>query len=332
MNSAPPVRLFAASEIEALLDPVALTDAVEAAFRARGAGAAHPGGVLGVETTRGGFHVKAASLGADTGLFAVKLNGNFPTNPASNGLPTIQGLLLAADVVTGSPLAIFESGSITRLRTAAASAVAIRHLAAVDAATLTIVGCGVQGEAHLRFALAVRPGLQVTLVDRDAAAAERLAWLAGSELGVAATIGDSVAEMAPSSDIIITCTASREPILLERDVRAGALVVAVGADHPYKQEIDPLLLARSLVVTDSTVQCATMGDLHHALDANVMRREDVHAELGEVVAGARPGRRAASDRIVFDSTGMAIQDAAAAALALERDTGRTSGACFNFRA
>lgn len=332
MTTAPPVRLFAASEIDALLDPVALTDAVESAFRARGAGAAHPGGVLGVETARGGFHVKAASLGTDAGLFAVKLNGNFPTNPSTNGLPTIQGLLLAADVVTGSPLAIVESGSVTRLRTAAASAVAIRHLAAPGARTLTIVGCGVQGEAHLRFALAVRPGLGVTLVDRDRAAAERLAWRAGADLGIAATVGDSLADVAPSSDIIVTCTTSREPILHDRDVRAGALVVAVGADHPYKQEIDPLLLARSLVVTDSSVQCATMGDLHHALDAQVMRREDVHAELGEVVAGARPGRRSPADRIVFDSTGMAIQDAAAAALLLERDTARTSGACFNFRA
>lgn len=332
MTSAPPVRLFATSEIEALLDPVGLTDAVESAFRARGEGAAHPGGVLGVETSRGGFHVKAASLGVEAGLFAVKLNGNFPTNPATNGLPTIQGLLLAADVVTGSPLAIIESGCITRLRTAAASAVAIRHLAAEDAERLTIVGCGVQGEAHLRFALAVRPGMRVTLVDRDVAAAERLAWLAGSGLGVAATVADSLAAVGPPSDIVITCTTSREPILWERDVRAGALVVAVGADHPYKQELDPLLLARSLVVTDSTVQCATMGDLHHALEAQVMRREDVHAELGEVVAGARAGRRSPTDRIVFDSTGMAIQDAAAAALLLERATGRTSGACFNFRA
>ena len=102
------------------------------------------------------------------------------------------------------------------------------------------------------------------------------------------------------------------------DVAPGTLVAAVGADNPAKQEIAPDLLAASAVVVDSLEQCATIGDLHHALGAGVMKREDVRAELGEVLAGTRPGRRAPDEVVVFDSSGVALGDVAAAAAAYEK--------------
>jgi ornithine cyclodeaminase/alanine dehydrogenase-like protein (mu-crystallin family) len=125
-------------------------------------------------------------------------------------------------------------------------------------------------------------------------------------------------DAARESDVIVTCTPSRAPILGPGDVRAGTFIAAVGADHPEKHEIAPALMAASRIVVDILEQAATMGDLHHALAAGVLTRSDVHAELGEVVAGRKPGRRSPQETIVFDSTGMALQDVAAAAAVYER--------------
>jgi ornithine cyclodeaminase/alanine dehydrogenase-like protein (mu-crystallin family) len=115
---------------------------------------------------------------------------------------------------------------------------------------------------------------------------------------------------------VITCTPAQRPILEHDDVRAGCLVAAVGADNPHKQELESELLARAKVVCDVTEQCAVMGDLHHAMKAGVMKRADVFAELGEVVTGGKAGRERDEEIIVFDSTGMALQDLVAARAAV----------------
>ncbi len=310
-----------------------MIDAVEAAFGARGEGRIAPGGVLGVEMASGGFHIKAAALGADRGIFAAKLNGNFPGNPTTNGMPTIQGLVLAVDVATGAPRAVMESSSLTRLRTAAASAVAIRHLALADADRVTLIGCGVQAFDQLRFAHTARALRSITLFDPQVDAARALAMRIEEELGIMSHVADDLqqAAKAGAGAIIITCTTSRTPFLDSAMVAAGTLVVAVGADNPHKVELAPALLASSKVVTDDTAQCAMIGDLHHAIASGAMRREDVHAELGEIIAGTRPGRGSRDERIVFDSTGIPIQDAAAAELVLARIEGMDDVQHFTFR-
>lgn len=307
--------------------------AVESAFREHGRGAAAPGGVLGVELASGGFHLKAAALSAERGVFVAKLNGNFPGNAAANGggMPTIQGLVVVSDVATGAPLAVMESSSLTRLRTAAATAVAVRHLARSDADRLTLVGCGVQAFDQLRFAQVARPYRQVTLIDAHPELAQSLAQRVEQELGVEAVAGDDLAAACAASAIIITCTTSRTPFLERAMVSAGVLVVAVGADNPHKVELTAELVATAKVVTDSTAQCATIGDLRHAIESGAMQAAAVHAELGEIVAGTRPGRASASERIVFDSTGIPIQDAAAAELVLSLTSGRTDVPHFTFR-
>jgi ornithine cyclodeaminase/alanine dehydrogenase-like protein (mu-crystallin family) len=116
------------------------------------------------------------------------------------------------------------------------------------------------------------------------------------------------------------------------DVRPGTFVAAVGADNPQKQELFPALMARSKVVCDSVEQCAAMGDLHHALDAGVVSQADVHAELGEIVAGHKPGRESEEEITIFDSTGMALQDVAAAAIVYEKADRQGSGTRLNYAA
>jgi ornithine cyclodeaminase/alanine dehydrogenase-like protein (mu-crystallin family) len=143
----------------------------------------------------------------------------------------------------------------------------------------------------------------------------------------------SVAEDWPAAaraaDIVVTCTTARSPILGADDVRAGTFVAAVGADNPQKHEIDPALLVRARVFVDSRAQAATIGDLHHAIDAGLLRVQDVQAELWEVVAGRKGGRASEDEITVFDSTGVAIEDVAAAALVYERAVAAGRGARFD---
>lgn len=314
------------SDVRALLDLDACIAAVDAAFRAHAMGATLPPGVLGTHVPGGGFHVKTAGLGGAgaRSYFAAKINANFPGNPALNGLPTIQGLISLHDATNGVLLAVLDSMEITTLRTAAATAVAARYLARADARVMTVLGCGIQGRSQLLALSRVRSLERVFAWDLDPAAAERyadeMARTIGCEVRSVAKYRESVA----ASDLVVTCTPSRHPLLWASDVPPGCFVAGVGADNEDKQELAPDLLARGVVVVDVLEQCARIGDLHHALASGAMRRDDVHAELADVVSGRRTGRRSASEITVFDSTGTALEDIAAAALVYERavDAGR----------
>jgi alanine dehydrogenase len=307
-------------DVRDLLDMEACIAAVDAAFRAHADGATLSPGVLGTHVPGGGFHVKTAGLRDVRGrsYFAMKINANFPGNPARCGLPTIQGVISLHDADDGSLLALLDSMEITTVRTAAATAVAARHLARADAHVVTVIGCGVQGRSQLLALSRVRSVERVFAFDTEPTAAARYADEMCHTLACEVRAVADHRAAVRGSDIVVTCTPSRRPLLAAVDVPAGCFVAAVGADSEDKQELAPDLLARSVVVADVLEQCARIGDLHHALAAGVLCREDVHAELADVVSGRRPGRRATGEVTVFDSTGTALEDVAAAALAYER--------------
>jgi ornithine cyclodeaminase/alanine dehydrogenase-like protein (mu-crystallin family) len=164
----------------------------------------------------------------------------------------------------------------------------------------------------------VRPLGSAFAFDLDADRAERYAEDMSRELGIGVSAVSDLGSATLHSDVIITCTPARRWFLGREHVSPGTFVAAVGADNPVKQEIEPELLAACTVVCDDVAQCATIGDLHHALDAGVMRREDVVAELAGIVAGRQRARRSEDEIIVFDSTGTALQDAASAILVYDR--------------
>ena len=300
--------LLARAEVERLLTPQACIAALEEAFRQLAQGGVPPPGILGQHAPEGGFHVKAGFLSADQPYFAAKINANFPQNGPRHGLPTIQGAVLLFDASNGAPLAIMDSISITALRTAAATAVAAKHLARADCETALICGCGGQAMAQLRALLEVRKPEKVLAYDQDPRKAHAFARTAG----VPVIAVGNLDEAARASEIIISCTTARRYFITRDMVRPGTFIAAVGADSEDKQEIDPALMARAKVVTDLTAQSATIGDLHHALAAGAMKTEDVYAELAEVVSGRKRGRTSAEETIVFDSTGTGLQDVAAA--------------------
>ncbi|MEA3003772.1 MAG: hypothetical protein QOH81_2560 [Sphingomonadales bacterium] len=313
MAQAPDTLILSRREIADLMTPADYLTAVEAAFCATAEGRGHAPPPLTLGGAGGAFHAKAATIRLDRLYAALKFNGNFPSNPPRWGLPTIQGAILLCDGETGSLLAILDSAEVTLRRTAAATALAARFLARPESKTLLICGCGAQAPAQFAALADILPLDRCLLWDANPPKAEALASsLAGAE--AAANLGEAAAQ----ADIIVTCTTTHRPFLDATMVRAGTFVAAVGADGPEKNEITPALMAKATVVADVLDQCVTMGDLRHALAAGSMRREDVHAELAELVVRAKSGRRTEEEITLFDSTGTALQDVAAAAALYER--------------
>jgi ornithine cyclodeaminase/alanine dehydrogenase len=215
-------------------------------------------------------------------------------------------------------LAIIDSVEITLKRTAAASALAARYLARKESSSIAICGCGEQGRAQLAALAEVTSVTRANAWDVDIPKARAFAREMHDALGLQVTPVTTLRDATWGSDIIVTATSAQTPFLTRECVSAGTFVAAVGADSPHKSELAPELLADSKIVVDMLSQCAVMGDLHHAIDAGLLTSADVHAELGELVTGRKPGRTNPEEITIFDSTGVAIQDAASAAWVYER--------------
>jgi alanine dehydrogenase len=228
------------------------------------------------------------------------------------------------------PLAALDSIEITILRTGAATAVAAKRLARPDSRTVTVAGCGEQGRVQLAAILGVLPIERVFVFDADPGRAHRFAEERGLEISIPVEAAPDLAAAVATSDVCVTCTPSRQPLVWDADVRAGIFLAAVGADSAEKQELDPRILARAKVVVDSLEQCAGIGDLHHAIAAGLLTKADVHAELADLVEGRRPGREGAEEVTVFDSTGTALEDVAAAAAVYEKALAAGVGTRFRF--
>jgi alanine dehydrogenase len=317
-NSLGGTLLLSRGDVERLLTPEACMAAVEDAFRQHALGNAPPPGFVSHHAEDGGFHIKSALLTLDRPYFAAKINANFPNNGARYGLPTIQGVVVLCDAVTGQPLAVMDSMAITALRTAAATAVGAKYLARANSRTVRICGCGGQAPAQLRALLRVRGPERIYAFDQDAEKARGFATALGAETGLVITTVSDLARAVAESDIVITCTTARRHFISRAMVRPGTFVAAVGADNEDKQELDPALLASSKLVTDLTGQCAVIGDLHHALAAGAMTLDGVYAELGEIAAGLKPARTTEDETFVFDLSGTALQDVAAAVAVYSR--------------
>ncbi len=314
------------SDTLALASLPACIAAVGDAFRAHGRGGTlgmariHIGGLGG-----GVFHLTAGGLdlGDGGGAVGLKLNGRFPPLTPGAG-QRVAGAILLADAGTGQPVALLDSMVVTSLRTAAVTAVVVEQLARSDAGSALLIGAGRQGRGQVD---ALRAGARIDrlgVFDLDRPRAEELADYAAG-IGLDAHAVDDVRAAARSSDVVVTVTPARAPILGAADVSPGTLVVALGADAPGKQELHPELLARAKVVVDILEQAVDSGELQHALAAGLLTRDQVHAELGDILAGTRPGRTSDTETFVFDGTGTALQDIAAATLLVDEARRRGVG-------
>lgn len=304
-------------ELRTLMTPRIAVDTIREAFRADGEGRAHVPAVINLDVPahRGEFHVKTALIDGVPHV-AVKIASGFYDNP-SKGLPSGSGLMAVFDATTGMPVALLlDNGFLTDIRTGAAGAVAADLLAPSHIGVVGVIGSGLQARYQVQCLAVVRSFSRIVAWSRDAA--RRDAYLAemaaqGYEVSAAAT-PEAVCRAA---DLIITATPSRQPLLRGDWLRPGHHVTALGSDSPGKQELDPACLERAdLVVVDRLTQCAAFGELRHAIDAGLLRADAVHAELGDVVAGLKPGRTSDEQITIADLTGVGFQDTAIASKAI----------------
>ncbi|HZZ15020.1 MAG TPA: ornithine cyclodeaminase family protein [Candidatus Sulfotelmatobacter sp.] len=321
--------LLTRRDVSSLLTFEEYVTAVEEAFRLHAAGNATKPGLLHVDSTDGEFHIKAGGLKLQKQYFALKVNGGFFHNAERFSMPNIQGLIVLFDGENGYPLAVMDSRVITSNRTGAATAVAAKYLAKPESKTATIFGSGVQARIQLRALVSVLPIKTVYVVGRNQSKLQDFQQAMSKQLDLSVELVEEAAAAVRNSDVCVTCTPSRRAILHAQDVAPGTFIAAVGADSPDKQELEPELLRRNKVVVDLVDQCAHVGELHHALNQG-MSLNDVHAELGEIILGKKPGRQSQDEIIVFDSTGTSLQDVASAAAVYEKAVESGVGKDFDF--
>jgi alanine dehydrogenase len=316
MNT-PPVLLLSRNAISQLATTRDYLAAMQTAFADLAAGRFDVPAVGHVAGVGGMFHIKAAQRAGSPALAAIKVNGNFPNNRVQHDLPTIQGFVALLDAERGCVLALMDSIEITARRTAAATALAAKYLANPGSRSLAMIGCGVQALYHVEALRDVAPIEAVAFCDPHDTAADVFGKRL-QELGLSPRRVSDAQTAARGADIVITVTTSTRPVLGLGDIGPGTFVAGVGADNPSKHELDADLLKGSSVIVDSVAQASTMGDLHHAIAAGVMKATDVRSELAELVAGKVTGRSNGDERWIFDSTGLSIQDLAAAAMIYDR--------------
>ena len=314
----PETLLLKRSDVASLLGIDECMDAVEQAFKMRALGEAASPGILGVRATDGGFHIKAGILQLQRQYFVAKINANYPMNPKRHGLPTIQGVIAVSDASNGKLLALMDSMELTTIRTGAATGVAVKYLARADAKIATIIGCGNQGKISLLALMKVRQLERIYVHDIDASITRNFVKELSKEFPIYIEAVEHLDSALEESDICITCTPSKKYFLTQQSVRPGAFIAAVGSDNEDKQELDPRMLASNKVVVDSLEQASKIGELHHAIDSGMMNLDKVYAELGDIIAGKKKGRVSSDEIIIFDSTGTALQDVAAAAIVYEK--------------
>ena len=300
------VLTLAADEIKRLLNPDALLDALTEAFQALSAGQIDAPNRIGVSGSAGLLlAMPAAQADRET---AIKLVTSYPNNERL-GLPSHQALILLFDPVTGSPLAIMDGEVITALRTAGAAALSTRLLARAEAATLAIIGAGVQGCAHLTMLTRARPFTEIRIASRHQAHAEELAASDPRARAVA-----SAEEAVRGADVVCLCTSADAPVISADWLAPGTHLTSVGWAPPGS-EVDRAAIARGRLFVETRVAfdpppagCVELAGLDPS----------VGTELGEVVAGQRPGRQSSDELTIYKAMGHAAEDLAAASLVYRR--------------
>jgi ornithine cyclodeaminase len=312
------MRTIEEAALRAAVTAAHAVDTMRDAFRADGEGRAHVPAVINLEVpgARGEFHVKTAFI-EGVPYVAVKIASGFYDNP-SKGLPSGSGLMAVFDAETGLPAALlFDNGFLTDIRTGAAGAIAADVLAPPTIGVVGVLGSGLQARHQVQCLRVVRAFSRLVAWSPDEAHL-RAYCDEMRQAGYDAAVAASPEAVCRAADVLITATPSRAPLVRAEWLRPGQHVTAVGSDSPGKQELAADCLDRAdLVVVDRFAQCAAFGELRHALDAGLLTRHDVHAELGQILAGRKPGRTHADQITIADLTGVGFQDTAIASKALQ---------------
>jgi ornithine cyclodeaminase/alanine dehydrogenase-like protein (mu-crystallin family) len=307
------LRILSADDVRRALPMSEAIEAIKAAFAQLSTGRASvplrtP---IDVPSHNGVTLFMPAYLSADDQM-AIKIVSVFNDNPVQ-GLPLIHALVVVVDASTGQPQAVMDGTYLTALRTGAASGAATDLLARPDARVAAIFGAGAQGRTQLEAVCAVRSIERVWVFDLDPEQAAIYAGEMHARLSLPVGAADSPAEALREADVVCTATTSSAPVFADADLPPGVHVNAVGAYTPQMQELPVETVVRAKVVIDHHASSlAEAGDLLIPMSQGLFNKGHIYAELGEIVAGLKPGRTSDDEVTLFKSVGVAVQDVAAA--------------------
>lgn len=297
------------SEIESLFDMGDYIRTIERAFLLYGEGKIQMPPKVYLSFDKGDLRCMPAYLPSMKAAGVKSVNAH----PGNKDIPAVMATITLVDPDTGFPIAIMDGTHITKMRTGAAGAVAAKYLSREDSKVAAFVGAGVQASTQLEALLIIRPKLsRIKVYDVNEAKMEQFAEDAGANYGLQVECAGSVKEAVGDADIVITSTPVRTPIIKAEYIRRGTHINAIGADAPGKQELDPAILKRAKIVIDNWEQASHGGEINVPLSKGLISKEDIYADIGEIVSGKKPGRKSPDEITVFDSTGLAIQDISAA--------------------
>lgn len=312
------LRILNRREVEQILSMPEVIRLVEKAFGERGRNQVQmpPKSYLYFPRFNGDLRIMPAYL---EGLneVGVKIVNAHLDNSSKHGLPTVLASIMLFDPETGAPISLMDGTHITTMRTAAATGVAAKYLARKDSKILAVVGAGYQALCQVEALTEILKLESVKIFDIDGQKAEKLAAFLRERFGVAAKRLASIEETVRGSDVLVTVTPSRKPIVKSEWVTEGMHISAVGADAPGKEELEPELLKRATIVIDDWEQGSHGGEINVPFSSGIIGKSDIHAEISEIVVGIKPGRTSDKEITVFDTTGLAIQDVITAWYAYE---------------
>ncbi len=277
-----------------------------------------------IEKAEGIFLFMPAYLEQE-GFFGTKIVSVFPGNVA-RALSTIQAAYLLNDPTTGEVLALMDGILLTAMRTGATSALATKYLSRKDAEVLGIIGAGAQAPFQAEAVSKVRPIRRIGVYDKERKVAENFSEAVSKSLGIPVHVMVSPREVVVSSDILVTVTTSTVPVFDGLDLKAGTHINAVGAYTPEMRELDDLTIRRSKIIVDTYEGCmAEAGDLLIPMRNGNLSRENIYADLGEIILGQKPARTREDEITLFESVGFALEDLVVASLAYRRAKERGTG-------
>lgn len=311
-------------EVTSVIDMNSDMQVVERAFRQHGLGKVQmpPKSYLYYTAYNGDLRAMPAYL-EDENITGVKIVNVHPGNP-SRGLPTVMALIVLISPETGAPVAIMDGTYLTDVRTGAAGGIAAKYLARKDSKVIGLVGAGNQAKTQLEALYEVFEPELVRITSRTKESSEKFIREMADAAPCEIRYEESI-EKVCDCDILVTTTPTRKPIVKAQWIKEGTHINAIGADAVGKEELDPELLIRSKIIVDDIVQALHSGEVNVPLSKHYISENDIHAELGEVIVGLKPGRTSEEEITIFDSTGLAIQDVASAHLVYERAIGKGLG-------
>jgi alanine dehydrogenase len=315
---------LAQEEVTSVMDMSSDMQVVERAFRQHGLGRVQmpPKSYLYYTEYNGDLRTMPAYL-EEENITGVKIVNVHPGNPA-RGLPTVMALIVLISPETGAPVAIMDGTYLTDVRTGAAGGIAAKYLARKDSKIIGLVGTGNQAKTQLEALCEVFQPELIRVTSRTKESSEQfireMADITPCEIRYEENI-----EKVCDCDILVTTTPTRKPIVKAQWIKEGTHINAIGADAVGKEELDPELLLRSKIIVDDIVQALHSGEVNVPLSKHYISENDIHAELGEVIVGLKPGRTSDEEITIFDSTGLAIQDVASAHLVYERAVSKGLG-------